>query len=288
MKARDAAGNVSAASNQVTGTTQAAGGDTTAPSAPTSLAVTGTTASSVSLSWGASSDNVGVTGYQVFRAGTSVATVTGTSYTDTGLAASTSYAYTVKARDAAGNVSAASNQVTGTTQASGGGGGGKRLVGYFAEWGVYARNYHVKNIVTSGSAAKLTAHQLRLRQRHQRPVRDRRQLRRLRQVLHAASSVDGVADTWDAGALRGNFNQLRKLKQMYPNIKVIWSFGGWTWSGGFGQAAAEPDRVREQLLQPGRGPALGRRLRRHRHRLGVPERLRLHAATPAGPRRTRT
>jgi chitinase len=52
--------------------------------------------------------------------------------------------------------------------------------------------------------------------------------------------VDGVADTWDAGALRGNFNQLRKLKKLYPNIKVIWSFGGWTWSGGFGQAAANP------------------------------------------------
>src|SRR6185369_2467904 len=56
----------------------------------------------------------------------------------------------------------------------------------------------------------------------------------------AADSVDGVADTWDAGALRGNFNQLRKLKRLYPNIKVIWSFGGWTWSGGFTQAAANP------------------------------------------------
>ena len=55
-----------------------------------------------------------------------------------------------------------------------------------------------------------------------------------------ANSVDGVADTWDAGALRGNFNQLRKLKKLYPNIKVIWSFGGWTWSGGFTQAAANP------------------------------------------------
>jgi len=54
----------------------------------------------------------------------------------------------------------------------------------------------------------------------------------------AASSVDGVSDTWDAGALRGNFNQLRKLKAMNPGLKVLWSFGGWTWSGGFGQAAA--------------------------------------------------
>jgi chitinase len=55
-----------------------------------------------------------------------------------------------------------------------------------------------------------------------------------------ASSVDGVADTWDTGALRGNFNQLKKLKAMHPGLKVIWSFGGWTWSGGFGQAAANP------------------------------------------------
>ncbi len=50
--------------------------------------------------------------------------------------------------------------------------------------------------------------------------------------------MDGVSDTWDAGALRGNFNQLRKLKRMHPGLKVVWSFGGWTWSGGFGQAAA--------------------------------------------------
>ncbi|MCL3859389.1 glycoside hydrolase family 18 protein [Actinotalea sp. K2] len=55
----------------------------------------------------------------------------------------------------------------------------------------------------------------------------------------AAESVDGVADTWDQ-PLRGNFNQLRKLKEMHPDLKVIWSFGGWTWSGGFGQAAQNP------------------------------------------------
>jgi chitinase len=238
VKARDAAGNVSAASNQVTGTTQAAGGDTTAPSAPTNLAVTATTSSTVSLSWGASSDNVGVTGYQVFRAGSNVATVTGTSYTDTGLAASTSYAYTVKARDAAGNVSAASNQVTGTTQASGGGGGGKRLVGYFVEWGVYARNYQVKNIATSGSASKLTAIEYAFGNVTNGQCAIGDSYADYDKFYDAASSVDGVSDTWDTGALRGNFGQLRRLKRMFPNIKVIWSFGGWTWSSGFGQAAA--------------------------------------------------
>jgi chitinase len=49
--------------------------------------------------------------------------------------------------------------------------------------------------------------------------------------------VDGVADTWDAGALRGSFNQLRKLKLQYPNIQVMISVGGWTWSDKFSDAA---------------------------------------------------
>lgn len=97
--------------------------DTTAPTAPTGLAVSGTTASSVSLKWSASTDNVGVTGYDVYRGSTKVGSSTSTSYTDSGLTASTAYSYTVKAKDAAGNVSAASAAVTATTSASGGGGG---------------------------------------------------------------------------------------------------------------------------------------------------------------------
>jgi chitinase len=52
--------------------------------------------------------------------------------------------------------------------------------------------------------------------------------------------VDGTSDTWDAGALRGSFHQLRELKAKHPGLKVIYSFGGWTWSGGFAQAAANP------------------------------------------------
>ena len=99
------------------------GTDTTAPSAPTGLVVSGTTASSVSLKWSASTDNVGVAGYDVYRGATKVGSSTSTSYTDSGLSASTAYSYTVKAKDAAGNVSAASGAVTATTAASGGGGG---------------------------------------------------------------------------------------------------------------------------------------------------------------------
>ena len=94
--------------------------DTTAPSVPTGVRVTGTTSASVSLSWTASTDAVGVAGYDVYRGTTKVGSATTTSHTDSGLAASTGYGYTVRARDAAGNVSAASTAVTGTTTASGG------------------------------------------------------------------------------------------------------------------------------------------------------------------------
>jgi glucosylceramidase len=98
------------------------GSDTTPPSAPAGLTASGTTSSSTTLNWTASTDNVGVAGYDVYRNGTQVATTTATSYTDTGLSPSTGYSYTVKAYDAAGNVSAASNPATVTTTASGGGG----------------------------------------------------------------------------------------------------------------------------------------------------------------------
>ncbi|GGM41431.1 cellulose binding domain-containing protein [Dactylosporangium sucinum] len=91
--------------------------DTQAPSVPGSLRVTGTTSSSVSLAWNASTDNVGVTAYDVYRGGTLAATVTGTSGTVAGLSPSTAYTFTVKARDAAGNASGASNQVSATTNA---------------------------------------------------------------------------------------------------------------------------------------------------------------------------
>ncbi|WP_239161754.1 glycosyl hydrolase family 18 protein [Acrocarpospora phusangensis] len=214
------------------------GGDTTAPSVPGNLQSTGVTSNSVSLSWNASTDNVGVTGYLVYRGGTLVTTVTGTTYTDTGRAANTSYTYQVRARDAANNQSGLSNSVTATTT-GGGGGGGKKLLGYFVQWGVYQRGYHVKNIVTSGSAAKLTHINYAFGnvQNGQCVIGD--SYADYEKAYTAAESVDGVADTWDQ-PLRGSFNQLRKLKAQFPNIKILFSFGGWTWSGGFGQAAQNP------------------------------------------------
>ncbi|MFG3704267.1 glycosyl hydrolase family 18 protein [Micromonospora sp. NPDC047670] len=117
--------------------------------------------------------------------------------------------------------------------------GGKKVVGYFAQWGVYARNYHVKNIHTSGSAAKLTHILYAFGNTTGGRCTIGDSYADYEKAYTAADSVDGVADTWDQ-PLRGSFNQLRKLKKMYPHLKVIWSFGGWTWSGGFTQAAQNP------------------------------------------------
>ncbi|MFB7330022.1 carbohydrate binding domain-containing protein [Streptomyces adustus] len=112
------------------------GGDTQAPTAPTNLTSTGKTSSSVSLSWGASTDNTGVTAYDVYSGSNQVLSVSGTSATVGGLAASTSYTFTVKARDAAGNTSAASNAVSVTTSAGSGGTGFKQAAPYlYLGWG---------------------------------------------------------------------------------------------------------------------------------------------------------
>jgi chitodextrinase len=114
VAARDLAGNTASTSVTTGGTS-----DTIPPAAPTNLTATGTDYTSVSLSWGASTDNVGVTGYTVLRNGKAVATISGTttSYTDTGLTPGTAYTYQVTASDAAGNISQPSNTLPVSTQA---------------------------------------------------------------------------------------------------------------------------------------------------------------------------
>ncbi len=91
------------------------GADTQPPSTPTSLTATPASSSQINLSWGPATDNVGVTGYDLYRNGAFLKNVSGTSASDTGLAASTSYSYYLKARDAAGNASSSSATVTATT-----------------------------------------------------------------------------------------------------------------------------------------------------------------------------
>jgi chitodextrinase len=111
VKAKDAAGNLSAASSVVNVTTSPNVVDTTPPTAPASLASTAVTSASVSLSWGAATDNIGVAGYVIYY-GTSSVNVTGTAATVSNLASNTNYTFTVKAIDGSGNLSATSNAVT--------------------------------------------------------------------------------------------------------------------------------------------------------------------------------
>ncbi|WP_246238649.1 fibronectin type III domain-containing protein [Acrocarpospora corrugata] len=125
VRARDGAGNLSGNSTLVTFTTTTSG-DTSPPTAPGALTASGTTTTGTNLSWTASSDNTGVTGYDILRAPgasggafTQADTATATSFSDTGLTAGTTYRYQVRARDAAGNLSPVSNTVQITTQTGG-------------------------------------------------------------------------------------------------------------------------------------------------------------------------
>ncbi|ANW19551.1 PQQ-dependent sugar dehydrogenase [Streptomyces clavuligerus] len=116
--ARDAAGNVSVASNQVTIATLPAPPDTEPPTAPSGLRSTGRTATSVDLAWTASTDNVRVTGYEIFRDGAPAETADATTGTVAGLTANTAYTFTVRAFDLKGNRSAFSPEITVTTGGS--------------------------------------------------------------------------------------------------------------------------------------------------------------------------
>jgi chitodextrinase len=122
VDAADAAGNRSAKTSLTAATSACPAPpppapDKTAPSAPTGLRQTGSTPPSISLSWTASTDNVGVTGYNVYRGGTLDGSATSTSYTANALACGSSYTFTVEGKDAAGNVSAKSSSISASTAA---------------------------------------------------------------------------------------------------------------------------------------------------------------------------
>ena len=113
-KAYDAAGN---SATSAAGTVTVGNADITPPTAPTGLSATAAGPTAVHLTWAASTDNVGVTGYAVMRDGQQIGTTVAASYSDTTVQAATTYTYVVTARDAAGNVSAPSSPATVTTPA---------------------------------------------------------------------------------------------------------------------------------------------------------------------------
>ncbi len=131
--------------------------------------------------------------------------------------------------------------------------GGKEVIGYFTQWGIYGRNFVVKDIVDNGSAEKLTIINYAFANivdgecimTTQTGVMDA--YADYQKSFSAAQSVDGVGDVWSQD-LKGNFNPLKELKQEYPHIRVLISLGGWTWSKGF-HDAVQTEASRQQMVE---------------------------------------
>ncbi|MFF4081237.1 glycosyl hydrolase family 18 protein [Streptomyces sp. NPDC001777] len=268
VRAKDTRGNTSAESAPLTVTTVDPATDTSPPTAPGSLRSTAADSSSVTLAWNAATDDQRVAAYDVYRGGRLATTVSGTTTTATigGLSPATPYTFTVKARDAADNESPASAALTVKTDDIVGAGDYAK-VGYFVQWGIYGRQYFVKNLQDSGAAGKLdiinyafanidpdnltclngvtkgtTADPQDPEQGTGAGDADADYAR----PFAAAQSVDGVADDGWA-KLRGNFNQLKKLKKLNPNLKIVVSLGGWTYSKYFSDVAAT-DAARKKFV----------------------------------------
>jgi chitinase len=123
-----------------------------------------------------------------------------------------------------------------------------KIVGYFVQWGMYSRNYRIKQVVTTGSASKLThinyafanvSTDSRCFEATQAGWAD--SYADFEANYSAADSVDGKGDELGQ-PIKGHFNQIKKLKAMYPRLKVLLSIGGWTWSGRFSDAALPQNR----------------------------------------------
>ena len=137
------------------------------------------------------------------------------------------------------------------SSANGGSSRGSNLkqVGYFTQWGIYGRQFYVKNLDTSGAAARLSHVNYafanvnaegRCFEVNAAGVGDA--WADYQWPVPAELSVDGVGDAWGE-PLNGNFGQLLKLKQKYPKLKVLLSIGGWTWSTYFSNAALPENRA---------------------------------------------
>ncbi|MER6613848.1 glycoside hydrolase family 18 protein [Streptomyces xantholiticus] len=125
-----------------------------------------------------------------------------------------------------------------------------KRVGYFTQWGVYGRDFQVKDMDTSGQAAKLTHINYAFGNVNAEGrcftgnvPGEADAWADYARPLSAAHSVDGVADAPEQ-PLAGNFNQLRELKAKYPGLKVLVSLGGWSWSTHFSDAARTPESRR--------------------------------------------
>ncbi|MBN1173409.1 MAG: cellulose binding domain-containing protein [Micromonosporaceae bacterium] len=117
----------------------------------------------------------------------------------------------------------------------------KQVVAYYPSWAMYGADFHIKDVETSGQAAKLTHLVYGFGNTTDGQCVSGDAYADYGRAYTAENSVDGVADSTAAGTIRGNFGQLLRLKRMHPDLKILYSFGGWTWSAGFAQAAANPE-----------------------------------------------
>lgn len=220
--------------------------DTEAPSAPTGLTVTGTTSSSVSLSWQAATDNVGVTGYEVYRGTTLAASTSGTLAVVTGLASNKEYTFTVKAKDAAGNVSAASQAVSATTKPGDANEVTRRYVAYASTWNTSIYDLKLENIpnyITNINLAFV------------RPDTSyRKGSYEFDQAIAGFEFVEGA--TTNSGQKKFTAQQAQDLRNQIAQLKargteVYISVGGWAYSQGSQWSNFNAPRVVDLALDLG-------------------------------------
>lgn len=226
---------------------------------PTNVQVTAVGPQYITLSWSASTDNSGtgdVAAYYVYSGSNIVATSMGTSVTVSSLVPSSNYIFTVEAYDQAGNTSGQSSSVSATTQAAGD--TPYQKIAYFDQWGIYGNAYYPSTVATSGAASQLTTIIYDFENIDPTNLTCFETIKAsdstnesdpnagdnagdafadYQKSYTSDISVDGTADAWSQ-PIKGNFNQLRELKAKYPNLKILLSIGGWTYSKYFSDAAA--------------------------------------------------
>ncbi|HEV2374451.1 MAG TPA: glycosyl hydrolase family 18 protein [Streptosporangiaceae bacterium] len=241
-------------------TSPAAGARAGGVSTPTGVHVTYTGATSATLAWNPSTDSSGtgdIAVYHVYEGTHIVATSMGTDVTVSDLLPAKSYTFTVQGYDEAGNSSGQSAAVSVTTAAATH--TPYRKVAYFDQWSIYGNAYYPANIASTGAASKLTT--VIYDFENISPTAPYKCFEAIKaadssnpndpnagdgvgdayadyQKAYAnGASVDGSTDVYSQ-PLSGNFNQLRELKAKYPNLKILLSIGGWTYSKFFSNAAA--------------------------------------------------
>lgn len=185
--------------------------DTQPPTAPQSLTAASTSQTAVTLKWSPSTDNKGIASYHIYKNSVNLASVTGTSYTVSGLTPATTYSFFVKAKDLSGNLSLSSNVLRVTTSAPSVPVQPTKIIsGYYGSWAAYS-GYTPLNI----PASKLT------------------------HINYAFANIgsDLKIALGDPNIDPSNFSKLNELKKTHSNLKTLISVGGWDFSGKFSDVA---------------------------------------------------